>query len=435
MASSFTSSASYMSIVDKNSELKVNGNFRHKNEPHTRPISTLVSTPSRVTLNNYNNSKQETNESCNVRFATRKSQLNEQEYEEKEAKLKNLELSSTVGTGTFGRVMVARSKDNTNEYYALKIMSISDIIKLKQIEHVKNEKIILEQVNHPFIVKLFWTHHNEQYLYMCLEYIPGGELFTLLRKYTKFETKAAVFYAAEIVCAFEYLHNLNIIYRDLKPENILLDRDGHLKLTDFGFAKKVPNKTFTLCGTPEYLAPEVIQNKGHGCTVDWWALGTLIYEMLAGSPPFYDEDTFKVYDKILHGKMNEWPRYFDFSAKDIIKKFLISDPSKRLGSGNMSQCTTSFIQSANSLSNDSFSSNQRLTNKQAQLTGADEVKRHRWFVSINNWDDVLNRKLKPPFIPKVSFDGDTSNFEKYDTPDLNRAAYASEREIDIFYMF
>lgn len=160
----------------------------------------------------------------------------------KEKSLKELELLNTVGTGTFGRVMVARHQI-TKQHFALKMMSILDVIKLKQIEHVKNEKSVLESIeNHPFIVKLYWTFHNDQYLYMCLEYVCGGELFSLLRQRTKFETKAAVFYAAEIVCALEYLHNKQIVYRDLKPENILLDVEGHLKLTDFGFAKRVNNK-------------------------------------------------------------------------------------------------------------------------------------------------------------------------------------------------
>jgi len=160
----------------------------------------------------------------------------------REKSLKELELLNTVGTGTFGRVMVARHQ-TTKQHFALKMMSILDVIKLKQIEHVKNEKSVLESIeNHPFIVKLYWTYHNDQYLYMLLEYVPGGELFSLLRQRNKFETKAAVFYAAEIVCALEYLHNKQIVYRDLKPENILLDIEGHLKLTDFGFAKRVNNK-------------------------------------------------------------------------------------------------------------------------------------------------------------------------------------------------
>ena len=140
-----------------------------------------------------------------------------------------------------------------------------------------------------------------------------------------------MFYAAEIVSAFSYLHSLSITYRDLKPENILLDKEGHVVITDFGFAKKVPDRTWTLCGTPEYLAPEIIQSKGHNKAVDWWALGILIYEMLAAYPPFGDENNFVIYQKILSGKI-EWPRHMDKEAKDLIKKLLVKDRTKRLGS-------------------------------------------------------------------------------------------------------
>ena len=158
---------------------------------------------------------------------------------------------------------------------------------------------------------------------MQLEYVPGGELFSLLRQRGKFETKTAVFYASEIICALDYLHNQQIIYRDLKPENILLDLEGHLKLTDFGFAKRITNKTYTLCGTPEYLAPEVILSRGHDHCCDWWTLGVIIFEFLSGCPPFYDENQYRVYEKILTTKI-EWPRFFDSSAKDLIKKLLVS---------------------------------------------------------------------------------------------------------------
>ena len=385
---------------------------------------------------------EQTQQAPQMRLTTRRrvSEADLRSKEQKDKRLKEFDLLNTVGTGTFGRVMVARHQES-KEYYALKIMSIVDVVRLKQVDHVRNEKNILEFIKHPFIVKLFWTHHSEQYLYMLLEYVPGGELFSVLRQYNKFEPKMAVFYAAEIVAAFEYLHSFQIVYRDLKPENILLDYEGHLKLTDFGFAKKVTNKTFTLCGTPEYLAPEIIQARGHSSTADWWALGILVYEMLSGSPPFYDESTHKIYERILQGKI-EWPRYFDFSAKDIIKRFLTSDPTKRLGSGNtLSNNSSSFIAtqlssaSSGSIAAATVTSNDNQTQRSRLNSGADEVKRHRWFVSITNWDDVYNRRIKPPFRPKILHEGDTSNFEKYETPDLQRAQYATIKDLDMFYEF
>jgi protein kinase X len=147
-------------------------------------------------------------------------------------------LLTTVGTGTFGRVLVVRDK-STKAYFALKVMSISEVLRLKQTEHVKNEKEILSQIKHPFIINLYWTYHTDKFLYMLLEYVCGGELFSYLRNAVKFNNETAVFYAAEIVSALDYLHSLSIIYRDLKPENLLIDRQGHVRICDFGFAKKV----------------------------------------------------------------------------------------------------------------------------------------------------------------------------------------------------
>ena len=165
---------------------------------------------------------------------------------------------------------------------------------------------------------------------MLFPYVCGGELFSYLRSAGRFNNNATLFYASEIVSSLDYLHSQDIVYRDLKPENLLLDREGHLKIIDFGFAKQVTDRTWTLCGTPEYLAPEIIQSKGHNKAVDWWALGILIYEMLAGYPPFFDDNPFGIYEKILTGKII-WPRHIDQVAKDLIKKLLVQDRTKRLG--------------------------------------------------------------------------------------------------------
>ncbi|KAM6141164.1 cAMP-dependent protein kinase catalytic subunit PRKX [Erethizon dorsatum] len=313
--------------------------------------------------------------------------------------LQDFDTLAVVGTGTFGRVHLVKEKA-AEHFFALKVMSIPDVIRLKQERHVHNEKSVLKEVSHPFLVKLFWTWHDARFLYLLLEYVPGGELFSYLRSRGRFPSASGLFYSAEIVCALEYLHARDIVYRDLKPENILLDRDGHIKLTDFGFAKKLVDRTWTLCGTPEYLAPEVIQSKGHGRAVDWWALGILIFEMLSGFPPFFDDNPFGIYQKILAGKI-DFPRHLDFSAKDLIKKLLVVDRTRRLG--NMKN-------------------------------GAEDVKRHRWFRAVD-WDAVPQRKLKPPIVPKLSGDGDTSNFETYPENDWDPAPPVTEKDLEIFKNF
>lgn len=156
------------------------------------------------------------------------------------------------------------------------------IIELKQIVHIKNEKNILAGVQHPFIVNLVEAFQDRLNLYLVFEFVQGGEIFRLLRKENIFPNDVALFYIAEITLALQYLHQRQIAYRDLKPENLLIGSDGHLKITDFGFAKKIVDRSYTLCGTPEYLAPEIIMGQGHNLGVDWWALGILLYEMLSG---------------------------------------------------------------------------------------------------------------------------------------------------------
>jgi protein kinase A len=218
----------------------------------------------------------------------------------------------TLGTGTFARVVLVRPATGTESdrqnVYALKILRKTEVIKLRQIDHVRHERAILSEVSgHPFITNLLASFSDADFLYLLLDYVPGGELFSYLRKWRRFDEDMARFYAAEIVLVLEYLHEQQggVAYRDLKPENLLLDEEGHIKLVDFGFAKRLGNnsnekgdnpvETYTLCGTPEYLAPEVIQNKGHTTAVDWWALGILIYEFLTGYPPFWHQNPIEIY--------------------------------------------------------------------------------------------------------------------------------------------
>ncbi|TPX47103.1 hypothetical protein SeMB42_g03457 [Synchytrium endobioticum] len=294
--------------------------------------------------------------------------------------LKDFELVDTLGTGTFGRVYLTRHI-LSDHFFAMKVLKKSEVVRLKQVEHINSEKAILSAIRFPFIVNLLCTFQDEKNLYMLLEYVPGGELFSHLRKAGRFPNDVARFYAAQIVLAIEYLHNQDIVYRDLKPENLLIDQNGNIRITDFGFAKIVEDRTWTLCGTPEYLAPEIIQSKGHGRAVDWWALGILIFEMLAGYPPFFDDNPFGIYEKILAGKIS-FPSHFDPYAKDLVKQLLTLDRSKRLGN---------------------------------LKGGASDIKKHKWFRGVD-FKAVLARQISPPLIPKVTHAGDYSNFERYPPP-------------------
>ncbi|KAJ3356586.1 camp-dependent protein kinase catalytic subunit [Allomyces javanicus] len=189
------------------------------------------------------------------------------ERRKRKTTLADLEIKQTLGTGSFGRVHLVRLR-SSGKYCAMKVLKKAEVVKHKQVEHTLNEKGILEQLDHPFLVGLHSTFQDSANLYLVLEYVNGGELFTYLRRSQRFSNNVAKFYAAEVVLAFEYMHSKDMIYRDLKPENLLLDAQGHIKITDFGFAKYVPDITWTLCGTPDYLAPEIIQSRGYGKAVD-----------------------------------------------------------------------------------------------------------------------------------------------------------------------
>jgi serine/threonine protein kinase len=289
------------------------------------------------------------------------------------------DLRPTVGMGTFGRVRVVKIKGATDRTpLALKIMKKSEVIRLKQVEHVKAETAILSKIEHPFIVNLIATFQDNKRLFLLLEFINGGELFSHLRTEGRLPDAETRFVSSQIVLAFAYLHSKDIIYRDLKPENLLIDSLGFIKVTDFGFAKVVEDRTWTLCGTPEYLAPEIIQSKGHGKAVDWWALGVLIYEMLAGYPPFYDEAPFGIYQKVLDGRV-EYPRHFDTQAISLIKRLLTHDRAKRLG---------------------------------CLKNGVEDIQKHKWY-KTTDWEAVLNRQVKPPYVPNVRAADDTSMFDRY----------------------
>jgi len=303
--------------------------------------------------------------------------------------------TKTLGTGSFGRVRLAKHR-GSGKVFAIKMLSKSLVIKSKQVDHIMNEKAVLSHLLHPFIINLFHTFQDPLYLYFVLEYSAGGELFSVIRKAHRLPNDTAQFFGACVVSVMEYLHSQDIVYRDLKPENLLLDKHGYIKVCDFGFAKIVEpcSKTWTLCGTPEYLAPEIILNKGHGRAVDWWATGILIFEMLVGYPPFEADDRLNLYQMILRCEIN-YPRHVKKEARELISGLVTNDLSRRLGN---------------------------LKNGAKDITG------HTWFRGLS-WEALHARAIKAPVQVTVKSDEDASNFDDYDDadgPDANASAVSRE---------
>jgi serine/threonine protein kinase len=318
--------------------------------------------------------------------------------------LADLKLRAVVGSGSFGHVQLVLHS-GTNTPYALKCMLKGRLAALSQTEHVLSEKEVLRKCNHPFIISLAATLQDDASVYMLLEWVPGGELFSIMQATSFLVEPVAAFYLACVTAALEHMHDRRIVYRDLKPENLLLDCHGYLKICDFGFAKVIETKTFTLCGTPEYLAPEIILNKGHTTDADWWALGILAHEMLIGSPPFIDhEDPMNIYKRILAGKLPE-PSIdqppLSKGARHMIEKLCTKEPSQRLG------CTRN---------------------------GAEDVKTHHFFSRIN-WKRLEKRLLQPPCTPQLSGPMDASSFALLSEPPYKAAEFATSLTPEINTLF
>lgn len=295
-------------------------------------------------------------------------------------RLADFELLKVLGRGAFGKVMQVKKKSD-GKIYAMKILKKGAIVARNQVEHTKAERSILQQLQHPFLMTLRFAFQSKDKLYLVLDYFQGGELFFHLKSQRRFSEEVARLYVAEIALAFGHLHSLGVIYRDLKPENILLDDNGHVCLTDFGLAKEMEegDKAHTFCGTPEYLAPEIVQGLGHDKAVDWWSLGILLYELTVGIPPFYSQNVNEMYNKIQHGVLR-FPPFLSEGCKQLIVGLLNRDPKKRLGSDN----------------------------------DVEDVKSQLFFTSLDNWDwvKVKNKEIEAPFKPKVKGVDDTSNFDE-----------------------
>ena len=283
---------------------------------------------------------------------------------------------SVIGKGSYAKVLLVR-KNDTGNLYAMKILKKKMVEQKKQEAHVENERNILVGVNQrPFLIDLYYAFQTKDKLHFVLEYCPGGELFHLLSKKSRLSEDHTRFYAAQMLVALEHLHNQDIVYRDLKPENVLLDAQGYIKITDFGLSRRQikMNEAKSICGTPEYLAPEIIQKKGYGKAVDWWTLGSIIFEMLTGVPPFYDSDRHSLFYKIL----NEPPKYPKDILPvtcDLLKGLLQKNPDYRLG-----------------------------------IHSASQIKEHPWFNGIN-WEDLKKKLYQPPFTPKVGDNMGLNNFD------------------------
>ncbi|XVE90950.1 hypothetical protein DITRI_Ditri20bG0116800 [Diplodiscus trichospermus] len=292
--------------------------------------------------------------------------------------LVDFEVLRVVGQGAFGKVYQVR-RSGTSDIYAMKVMRKDKIMEKNHAEYMKSERDILTKVDHPFIVQLRYSFQTKYRLYLVLDFVNGGHLFFQLYRQGLFREDLARVYTAEIVSAVSHLHANGIMHRDLKPENILLDVDGHVMLTDFGLAKEFDENTRSnsMCGTLEYMSPEIILGKGHDKAADWWSVGILLYEMLTGKPPFTGGNRQKIQEKIIKDKI-KLPAFLSSEAHSILKGLLQKEASKRLGSGQ---------------------------------GGTEEIKRHKWFKSIN-WKKLEARGIRPNFLPEVAGKHCVANFEE-----------------------
>ncbi|XP_055289559.1 ribosomal protein S6 kinase alpha-3-like [Moschus berezovskii] len=290
------------------------------------------------------------------------------------------ELLKVLGQGSFGKVFLVKkiSGSDARQLYAMKVLKKATL-KVRDRVRTKMERDILVEVNHPFIVKLHYAFQTEGKLYLILDFLRGGDLFTRLSKEVMFTEEDVKFYLAELALALDHLHSLGIIYRDLKPENILLDEEGHIKLTDFGLSKESidhEKKAYSFCGTVEYMAPEVVNRRGHTQSADWWSFGVLMFEMLTGTLPFQGKDRKETMTMILKAKLG-MPQFLSPEAQSLLRMLFKRNPANRLGAGP---------------------------------DGVEEIKRNSFFSTID-WNKLYRREIHPPFKPATGRPEDTFYFD------------------------
>ncbi|KAM3727862.1 Serine/threonine-protein kinase [Dirofilaria immitis] len=307
-------------------------------------------------------------------------------------------LISVLGRGHFGKVILAQHKGN-GEYYALKVLKKGDVLGRDEVESLMVEKRIFEIATfrrHPFLVNLFACIQSKEHVFFVMEYSMGGDLMRHIHD-DIFSEERSCFYASCVLLGLEFLHANNIIYRDLKLDNLLLDREGYVKLADFGLCKEgmgPTDRTSTFCGTPEFLAPEVLTENSYTRAIDWWGLGVLIFEMLVGEPPFSGEDEEEIFDSIVNDDVR-YPRFLSIESISIMRRLMRKNPEKRLGSGQ----------------NDAL-----------------EVKQQRFFKHVNwDWDKLLKKEIKPKFVPHVRNPEDVSNFDEEFTKETPRFSSAKDK--------
>ena len=373
-------------IIPQNEEKNIK-NTDNNNEKSI-PLLTLSENEDQNNINNNNNNL--------LLSPISKHDKEKDAYQAKDFKskvtLNDFQIVKLLGKGAFGKVLLVYNEE-LKKYFAMKTLKKDYIKKYEQTKHTKEERKILEKIDYPFISKLYYAFQNDKKLFMITEYMPGGEMFYHLHLNDHFNEYKSKFYIAEIILAIDHLHKNNILYRDLKPENILLDELGDIKITDFGLSKIMNNiekdKTFTVCGTPVYVAPEVLTGQGYNKLVDWWSLGVLLYEFLAGYSP-YKEARIKIDIEIYKKKLKQDPLISD-TAFDLIQKLCTFDASKRLGKH------------------------------------VEDIKNHEFFKDID-WIKLEKKEITPPYKPKIRFAGDVGNF---DTMFTEMSLNSTKRNVEV----
>ena len=378
-------------------EKKNNPKFTRMLLNQLKDINTYLNKNKNISSQNKNNNNNNNDNDNNNITRGRTKTMFSSHKSIKEVKLEDFKILKIIGRGSFGKVSLVEYIP-TNEIYAMKSLKKDILIEQEQIENTILEKNILENINYPLLCNLIFCFQTEERIYFIMPFLSGGELFQHLRKFRTFDEQKVKFYSSQIALAIEYLHNKGIIYRDLKPENILMDEKGYLRLADFGMAKKLNNneKAMSFCGTPEYLAPEIIIGEGHDKNADWWSFGILIYEMLCGLPPFYVENLERMYELIKSGPL-KFPKRITLSdeAKDIIKKLLERNVKKRLG-----------------------------------YNGIKEIKEHPFFKDID-FNLIEQKKIPAPFIPKINDKMDVTYFDEEFTSEDTGMSFIPEKNLDI----